>query len=707
VQGLPPAPSPNPIRVQRFFLLLSLIPALQACSRPVQAEGQSPFRYAPPIEVVGKKPALPEPQQVARWELGRLIPDGWSARGTAEVRMVNDASQPEAAMIIDPGARGALDVRNLPDLKTDRVRLRMRGGPCRVKVEFRAGRRSLGTTRTAILNSPTSFTDLDLDAPFLGRAINLPDRLIIRISGAHQQVQLSSLTLLKVAPAEWLPRPGANPWVSIREDQRRATGLLSSTPLRVRFRGVGDARLEFSFGIPPEAAGEVDARLEVKLWPERGSPRESSYPVNAHQNGVPWQSVHMDIPRELDGQKITATFRLIPKKLSQAGLALTPPQLVRAAGHPSILLMTVDGLRADAVTTPGGAPLIEEAQRNKMVRVLQTPSTSPRVAAAAIMTGQSPIKNGVLLDTERLTKNTRTLASQLSRAGYLTLALVDDPRLGHGSGLLEDFDRVYAPAKDATVEELGAQAARWMADLPPTPVFIWLHASDALPPYDPKPRFIRRFPDQVGDLEFLPPKFRPPGSPDVKDARVVRVHYRAEIAEIERELSRLIARGRMRSSIWALVGLRGQGHGESDAWWRSDRLTPEILRVPVLSLGIQSEQLLEGLGEGVSSLGRVLLDTAGLRRLEFPSGAMGTPLTFLGNGSRVALAGKEGLGILTLKDNSEDPAAHRRHAFHWIGSQRTPQELDTLHKSLLLRLGALKVQGIKDCSCPSCAGMRD
>ena len=692
--------------MQRFFLLLSLIPALPACNRPVQAEGQSPYRYAPPIEVVGSKPALPEPQEVATWELGRLIPDGWAARGTAQVRMVNDASQTEA-LIIDPGAAGAVDVRNLPDSKSDRIRLRVRGGPCRIKVEFLDGRRSLGTTRTAILNSPASFTDLDLDAPFLGRAINPPNRLVLRISGADQAVQLSSLTLLKVAPAAWLPRPGATPWVSIREDQRRATGLLSSTPLRVRFRGVGNARLEFSFGIPPEAAGEVDARLEVKLWPERGAPRESSYSVIAHQNGVTWQSVHMDIPSELDGQQITASFRLIPKSLSRAALALTPPQLVRAAGHPSILLLTVDGLRADAVTTPGGAPLIEEAQRNELVRVLQTPSTSPRVAAAAIMTGLSPTENGALLETDRLTKNTRTLAGQLSRAGYLTLALVDDPNLGHDSGLLEDFDRVYAPAKNATVEELGAQAAAWMADLPPQPVFLWLHASDALPPYDPRPRFIRRFPDQVGDLEFLPPEFRPPGSSGVEDARVIRVHYRAEVAEIERELSRLIARGRMRSSIWAMVGLRGQGHGEGDTWWRSDRLTPEILQVPVLSLGNQSERLLEDLGEGVSSLGRVLLDSAGLKRVEFPSGAMGTPLSFLGNGSRVALTGEEGLGVLTLTDNSEDPAAHRKHAFHWIGSQRTPQEIDTLHRSLLLRLGALDVQGIQNCSCPSCAGIRD
>lgn len=692
--------------MQRFFLLLSLIPALQACNRPVQAEGQSPYRYAPPIEVVGNKPALTEPQQVATWELGRLIPDGWTPMGTAQVRMVNDASQTEA-LIIDPGATGALSVRNLPDLKTNRIRLGVRGGPCRIKIEFFAARRSLGATRTTILNSPTAFTDLDVDAPFLGRAASSPDRLVIRISGADQALHLSSLTLLKVAPAAWLPRPGATPWVTIREDQRRATGLLSSTPLRVRFRGVGNARLEFSFGIPPEAAGEVDARLEVKLWPERGAPRESSYPVIAHQNGVTWQSVHMDIPSELDGQQITASFRLIPRGLSQAALALTPPQLVRAAGHPSILLLTVDGLRADAVITPGGAPLIEEAQRNELVRVLQTPSTSPRVAAAAIMTGLPPTKNGTLLDTDNLTENTQTLASQLSRAGYLTLALVDDPNLGHDSGLLEDFDRVYAPAKNATVEELGAQAASWMADLPPTPVFLWLHASDPLPPYDPRPRFIRRFADQVGDLEFLPPELRPPGSPDVEDARVIRVHYRAEVAEIERELSRLIARGRMRSSIWAMVGLRGQGHGEENTWWRSDRLTPEILQVPVLSLGNQSERLLEGLGEGVSSLGRVLLDSAGLKNLEFPSGAMGTPLSFLGNGSRVALAGEEGLGILTLEGNPSELGVHRKHTFHWIGSQRTPQEIDTLHKSLLLRLGALKVQGIQDCPCPACMAVRD
>ena len=702
VPGSPQRPAQTPIFVHRFPILLLLFTAFAACSHPVQAGGQSSFRLTPILEVIGKQPTQPAPEVLARWDVSRLIPSGWVARGETKIRVVADVDQPSAVQI-EAGNYSTLDVRHLPLLETDRLRLKMRGGPCRIKVEFFTRTKSLGVTRTVELDSPTEFTEIDFDAAFLVQSGNSPDRMLIRVVGTHESLYLASLALLKVSPSGWLPEPGSTPWFSIGEDQRRATGLRSSTPLRVRFRGVAGAQLEFNFGVPPEAVGQVDARLEVKLWPESGDPRETSYLVSAQRGGVPWQAAHLDIPQAFDGRQITATFRLVPKGLAQAALALTPPQLVRAAERPSILLITVDGFRADAVTMPGGAPLIEQAQRNKLTRVLQTPSNSPRVAAGAILTGQSPTENDLVLGTDRLPNNANTLAGELSRAGYLTLALVGDPQLGHNSGLLNKFDWVFAPQEGADADALGAQAAVWLANLPPTPIFVWMHASDPLPPYDPKLSFIRRFSDQVGDKEFLPPEFRPTWNPDEEDARVVRVRYRAEIAEVERQLARLIARGRLSTSIWAMVGLRGQGHGESGAWWRSDRMTPEILDVPIISMGVRGKQVLSSLDGGISSVGRALLDSARLENLEFPSGLGDNDLAFSADGSKISLRNERGLGILALNKSADGPAPRKKHGFHWIGTELTAAELQAVHTDLLVRLDDLQVDGLVDCACEQCA----
>lgn len=688
-------------RTLTHILALSALSALPACHKSVQAAGTNPFRLTPRIEVVGTAPDLPAPMKVISWEVGRLLPEDWSTRGTTQVQVLQERKT-GGTLMIAPAENTAVQVRGLPRDPVDQVRLRMRGGQCQVKVDFLTRGTSVGTTRAISLDSPKEYTDILLDAPFLQSVDTAPDSMVIHITGARGATHLRRVGLLKAAPSHWLPRPGSIPWVSIRQDQRRATGLLSGTPLRTKFLGVGGARLEFSYGIPAAATGTVAARLEVKLWPEQGKPRTQSYLISAHRGGLAWQSEHLDIPGHLDGQMITATFRLVPQGLAQAALALSRPQLVRVPKRPSILLATVDGLRGDAATTPGGAPLIEQAQRQDRVRMLQSPSTSPRVAAGAIMSGLHPTRNGLLLATDRLQEGTETLASRLSDAGYLTLALVGDPRLGHGSGLLEDFDRVFAPTGGATAEELGAQAVAWLANLPPAPIFLWFHANDPLPPFDPKARFIRRFATQEGKKEFLAPRFRPTWNPDEDDARVIRVRYRAEVSEVEREIARLLARGRLSQSTWAVVGLRGMGHGENNLWWRSDQLTPEVLDVPVLSMGVRCDSLLEKVTGHTTSLGRALLDAARMENLEFPAGHKGAIVSFSGDGSRVALRRGKGMGILCLRETTVGPLPRELHDFRFLGPSTPPPEVLALRTALTEQVKGLGLGALNDCACENC-----
>jgi hypothetical protein len=212
VPGSPQRPVQTPKFVHRFPILLLLFTAFAACSHPVQAGGQSSFRRTPILEVIGKQPTQPAPEVLARWDVSRLIPSGWAARGETKIRVVADADQP-SALQIEAGNNSTLDIRDLPLLKTNRLRLKMRGGPCRVKVEFFTRTKSLGITRTVQLDSPTEFIQVDFDAAFLGRSGNSPDRVLIRVVGTHESLYLASLALLKVSPSGWLEKINAEPRV--------------------------------------------------------------------------------------------------------------------------------------------------------------------------------------------------------------------------------------------------------------------------------------------------------------------------------------------------------------------------------------------------------------------------------------------------------------------------------------------------------------
>ena len=151
---------------------------------------------------------------------------------------------------------------------------------------------------------------------------------------------------------------------------------------------------------------------------------------------------------------------------------------------PSILLITVEGLRADAV-----AGLREQPTRQSFTPNLDTliseaswaghavaPSSSPAPAVASILTGLSPWNHQVLGPKQSLSRKIQTLAEAVREKGYGTTAYVTGGWLPSARGFEQGFDtfRGYGG---------GRRARGHLAALGAEPELVWIHFTEPEPPY--------------------------------------------------------------------------------------------------------------------------------------------------------------------------------------------------------------------------------
>jgi hypothetical protein len=162
----------------------------------------------------------------------------------------------------------------------------------------------------------------------------------------------------------------------------------------------------------------------------------------------------------------------------------------------TILLVTVDGLRAERLSTFGGnlpAPLLDAlVSRGSLYRNAWTSAPMTRPSLAALHTAQGPDRIGVRDDiSDRLSPDIPTVASVLKAHGWTTAAFIGSPLAGFGSGLDAGFDLYDAP------EELEVGPGRFLPNARPASevvrnaetwlqtasadakVFAWIHLADA------------------------------------------------------------------------------------------------------------------------------------------------------------------------------------------------------------------------------------
>ena len=197
--------------------------------------------------------------------------------------------------------------------------------------------------------------------------------------------------------------------------------------------------------------------------------------------------------------------------LAGAAASPSPPPGAATRPTPSILLITIDTLRPDALgwvagrnTTPAIDRLAREGVRFRAA-VSPVPLTGP--AHASLLTGLLPRRHGVRDHGQVLGPAIPTLAERLRVRGYSTAAFVSGYPLQRFLGLDRGFD-VYDDTLphgsegwlERKATETTAAAAAWLRTAR-RPFFAWVHYYDAHDPYEPPRPFWKPGPRGAYDGE--------------------------------------------------------------------------------------------------------------------------------------------------------------------------------------------------------------
>jgi arylsulfatase A-like enzyme/Tfp pilus assembly protein PilF len=267
-----------------------------------------------------------------------------------------------------------------------------------------------------------------------------------------------------------------------------------------------------------------------------------------------------------------------------------------AAPRPSILLVTLDTTRADAIgpgaigiSTPSFNALAARGRRFRQAYAT-VPETLP--SHASLMTGLYPAGHGVHENARRLADATPVLAERLKGAGYRTAAVVASFVLAKRFGLARGFDvyddRLPQGRQDRTAAEVTDAALAALGDEPGAPLFMWVHYWDPHHPYSPPEPFSSAHPT----------------SP-----------YLGEVAFMDAELGRLLEAFERRANgptAIIVVGDHGEGLGDHGEFQHGNLLYDSTMRVPLVVAG---PGVTGGTSETPVSIRRVyhtVIDWAGL-----------------------------------------------------------------------------------------------
>ncbi|MEZ5319297.1 MAG: sulfatase-like hydrolase/transferase [Vicinamibacterales bacterium] len=286
--------------------------------------------------------------------------------------------------------------------------------------------------------------------------------------------------------------------------------------------------------------------------------------------------------------------------LGSAGCGRAPDPAAPAAARPSILLVTLDTTRADAVgpdatraTTPAFDALAARGLRFRQAYAT-VPETLP--SHTSMLTGLYPAGHGLHENGRDLDAAHAVVAARLHDAGYRTAAFVSAFVLARRFGLARGFD-VYDDALgpdrvERRAPETTDRAIAWLdrADASGGPLFVWVHYFDPHAPYDPPEPYRGRHPDAP---------------------------YFGEVEAMDAELGRLLAAFEARvpgPRAVIVAGDHGEGLGEHGEAQHGRLLYQATMHVPLV---ISGPGVAPGVDDAPVSLRRVfhtVLDWAGLDR---------------------------------------------------------------------------------------------
>ncbi len=311
---------------------------------------------------------------------------------------------------------------------------------------------------------------------------------------------------------------------------------------------------------------------------------------------------------------------LIASSFAAVDAQLATPAPVPGGGgsRPSILLVTIDTLRADHVGSygyPRGRTdnLDALAARGVRFETVRTPSRFTGPAHISLMTGLLPGRHSVVRNGRRLHESVPTLVEPLRAAGYRTAAFVGGwTTTDRASGLPSRFDvrgDVFGPLPwlrrhvvtaplallvdwiapwlgidpDPPARPAGnvnADAFAWLEDGAESPFFAWVHYFDPHLPYDE--------PTGASQWYQMGPDSRAQVVRDAEALEQMRAWYDDDIAIADWALGELLERAEHAAGSAGLLAVVTSDHGESmgehGLYWERD-LYEATQRVPLVVAG--------------------------------------------------------------------------------------------------------------------------
>ncbi len=287
-------------------------------------------------------------------------------------------------------------------------------------------------------------------------------------------------------------------------------------------------------------------------------------------------------------------FLLTVVLLATVGLTVWATPAQTPLGEvPNVLLITVDTLRADHVssygyylkTTPNIDHLASEGARfdNAYSAI---PLTGP--SHFSIFTGRYPQEHGARINGVAVPENSRWLALPqiLRKFGYHNAAFISAwPLTSRLTGLDRWFDhydeeltrsyRVFTSTRFA--EDVTPRAIAWLKDKPKQPFFLWVHYFDPHEPYHLRERFAS--PEKLHE----PAAGRPQPSAEMRD----RIHrYDSEVSYADYYVGKLLDSidelGLRDKTLVTLAADHGESLGEHGYVGHGRRLSQDTVRVPLI-----------------------------------------------------------------------------------------------------------------------------
>ncbi|MBI4817808.1 MAG: sulfatase [Deltaproteobacteria bacterium] len=297
------------------------------------------------------------------------------------------------------------------------------------------------------------------------------------------------------------------------------------------------------------------------------------------------------------------------------------PALSKADGpaRPSLLLVTIDTLRADRVGAYGDktarTPTFDGlASRGVRFDQAIVHSTLTGPSHMSILSGVLPTRHQVTLNVHKLSDEVPTLPELLSREGYQTAAFVSGfPLTERASGLLHRFDyadddlsrnrwlpeqlkkrvtlfRLLSRGEHGREFRRGAEittelALEWLGKNR-GPFFLWVHYYDPHVPYDPPVRLVPTG-TPSGPSAFQWYGFTPSqrlafirSQDAVSRAKAL---YGAQITRVDEQLDRLVRAAEAAAGELTIVVTadHGESMGDHELWWGRDLHDPTV-RVPLV-----------------------------------------------------------------------------------------------------------------------------